>query len=506
MNSIDKHITEGTSEQYLNNYKKYNHFQQKSQIQRMIVLEVITDPELLTDEDYATLEYKLSITNPQLLRVAPRDTIIATTLINVGLTSIQQSTILFPAISHMRMPIRAGEHVLALFEDPEDVNSIGYWLSRLPSVKFVDDPNIMHHPREHDPTFKVNLTKQNQKQNYAFNNGVTNSDGIVIGETETLYGGQDAYVNVITGSICGSLRTIEPVPRFKRRIDDTSIESARGGLLVLGSHREASAYTKDTSGLKKTEEDKPASAAIDITVGRGRTSNTGVFVVENDIGTTEAAKDYNNINPTEGNPDFINDAARTYIAQNAKIDDAFKLEKSVLDLESTDASSITHKADDLRLISRRNIRLASIENKKLDNGTLTDADNATIKAEFALDASGNIGLKSSNDYTIKIDNNFETTSKTTKLKSSDSIDLDADKISIGGTKHPAPLFDAFCNSLADLFSDLIITINAGTVGTAAKQQFVEIVKITTSLNNMIVNLKLAAKAQGDFASKKVTNG
>jgi hypothetical protein len=145
-------------------------------------------------------------------------------------------------------------------------------------------------------------------------------------------------------------------------------------------------------------------------------------------------------------------------------------------------------------------------NYKLDNGTLTDADNATIKSEFALDASGNIGLKSSNDYTIKIDNNFETTSKTTKLKSSDSIDLDADKISIGGTKHPAPLFDAFCNSLADLFSDLIITINAGTVGTAAKQQFVEIVKITTSLNNMIVNLKLAAKAQGDFASKKVTNG
>ena len=349
-NLLDKHIAEGSSEHALTTLNRYRTDPlQRSQLRQMIVAEVITDPELLDEAFFTRIEHDLGLRHAAMLRNAPRDSVIAFPKINGTEPESSPAVLLLPMLSHVRLPIRPGEHVLALFEDPEDVGSFGFWLSRIPSVKHVDDPNIAHNLREHDPSYSLDVRNPDKKPEYAFHNGVPTVDGVVIGETATLSGNQNAYESLITGSLAGSLRVIEPVPRFKRRVDDVTIEGARGALIVVGSERTGPAYNAGQT-ITRTDEDTKNSAAIHLSVGRNRVDN--ITIVRNTLGFDENAKDSQSLNPKEGDHDFINDSAYVHIsAATNNIDKLVGLNEPRISLGKDKAASTIQKSDDVRCLS-----------------------------------------------------------------------------------------------------------------------------------------------------------
>lgn len=507
-NAIDKHIAEGTAEHHLASTSRYRSAQlQRSQLVRMVAIEVITDPSKLTDAFYAHVEHELGVRQAQVLRSAPRDTIIAVPIANSGTPAASPPVLLFPLLSHVRMPARPGEQVLAFFEDPEDIGSIGFWLSRLPSVDHVDDPNIMHHPREHDPSFVPDIRKPGAQPRYEFHNGVRSSDGTVMGETMTLPGGDDAYESIITGSLAGAVRVIEPIPRFKRRIDDLTLEGARGALLSLGSERTGAAYEVDGDVLKRRDEDTVASAAIDMCVGRGRTGSTGVKLAKNSLGFQEAAKDRASVAAGEGDPDFINDAARLYISQRSAPDEALGLGDPPLDISADAASYAIAKGDCVRIIARRDMRITVIGSKALESGDLTDDRKDSTTTELAIDASsGDSKLSCGHDHTLHVTNQLNADGKIANIKFDSEVNIDAKRVTVGGDKHPAPAFDTFCTSLADFVDNLVALLAVGTVGTSAKQQLANIATFTPTAKQFSTELRKVAASAGSFASSKVKNG
>jgi hypothetical protein len=473
----------------------------------MVALDVITDPTLLTDAFYAHAEHELGVRQAQVLRVAPRDTIIAVPVASAASPAVAQPTLLFPLLSHARLPVRPGEHVLAVFEDPEDNGSIGFWISRLPSVRHVDDPNVMHYPREHDPTYVPDVRDPSARSKYEFHNGVRSSDGTIIGETMTLQGGDDAYESIITGSMAGALRVFEPVPRFKRRVDDIAIEGARGALIVVGSERTAAAYDAGSSRPQRLSGDVAAAAAVDICVGRGRTDATAAKVVTNSLGFNEIAKDPASTVATEGDPDFMNDAARMYISQRSQPDEPLGLGDPPLDLSSDAASCFVAKGDSVRIVARRDMRIMVIGSKQLSSGDLTDDRKDATTTELVIDASsGDSELNCGHDHTIRVANELDINGKVANIKLDDEVNIDAKRVTVGGDEHPAPAFDTFCSALADIVDNLTAALSAGTTGTAAKQQLVNASTFALSAKQFAVELRKVATGKGSFASSKVSNG
>lgn len=506
-NRFDKHLAEGSSEHALSTTNRYrSDALQRSQLRHMIVAEVITDPELLDEAFFARAEHDLGLRHAAMLRVAPRDSIIAFPKINNTEPESSPAVLLLPMLSHIRMPIRPGEHVLALFEDPEDVGSIGFWLSRIPTVKHADDPNIAHNLREHDPSFALDIKNPDKKPAYTFNNGVPTSDGVIIGETATLRGNQSAYESIITGSLAGSLRVIEPVVRYKRRVDDLSFEGARGALVVIGSERTSSAYKK-TQQIERTEEDVKNSAAIHMSVGRNRVDN--LTIVQNSLGFDENAKDLQSLNPKEGDHDFINDSAYMHISMATNnIDNLTGVKAPRISLGKDKASAIIFKSDDVRTVARRSIRISAIGAKQNKNDKLLIddmKDSVLFDAEISAET-GDVDTVIGHDLTVAAQNNINISCKNAAMQFDDALDIKSKSIKLGGDIHPAPAFDTFCSALADILDNLSLALSAGTAGgpTAQKLNGAEAFKIASSV--FIKNLREAAAASGQFVSTKVKTG
>lgn len=472
----------------------------------MIVAEVITDPELLDEDFFARVEHDLGLRQAAMLRQAPRDSVIAFPKINGTEPESSPAVLLLPMMSHLRMPIRPGEHVLALFEDPEDIGSYGFWLSRVPSVKHVDDPNIAHNLREHDQSFVLDIRNPNKQPTYAFHNGVPSADGVIIGETAALSGKQDAYESFITGSLAGSLRVIEPVVRYKRRVDDLTLEGARGALIVVGSERTSQAYKK-AQPIERLPEDVKNSAAIHLSVGRNRVDD--ITIVRNTLGFDENAKHAQALNHKEGDHDFVNDGAYVHISSaTSDIDNLIGIKDPRISLGKDKASAIIHKSDDIRTVARRSIRVSAIGAKQNKNDkTLLDdmKDSVLFDAEISAE-SGDVDITVGHDSNVAVKNDIKISAKDVKIKAENELNIESQSIKLGGDAHPAPAFDTFCNALAEMLDNLSIALSAGTTGgpTAQKLNGAEAFKISTAA--FIKNLRDAAAANGLFVSKKIKTG
>lgn len=499
-NNFDKHIAEGSAEHALSAQRYESQRAQRSQIKRMIALEIITDPLLFGADRLAQLAETHHIKHREMLMRAPRDAIIATLPLD-GAPDSAEATLLLPALSHIRTPVRPGEYVLAFFDDPDDLGSVGYWLSRLPSVGFVDDPNIMHHMREHDSAF----TSDNDKPEHHFLNGVRASSGLVIGETAQLTGGQSAFERLITGSFAGSLRVIEPVGRHKRRVDDVLLEGARGAFISIGSERASQAY--DASRFQRLSEDAPKSAAVMIAVGTGRSERTATQIVENSLGFTETAKDSSSVNANEGDRDIETDATSIHASQRCDVDLLLNLSAGPINIKRAELAAAMIKSDDVRFVARRSVRIVALGNDAASDGTLIDnaSDQATCELAMLAD-DGAIAVSAGQDLTLKASKTAEIDAKTIKIQADDSAHLEAKQLTLCGDEHPAPAFDVFSSKLATLLEDLVKTLSAGTTGTPAAQKLTGAEVFAISAGKLIAELRAAQRSAGSLVSTKIKHG
>lgn len=379
-------------------------------LQRAIVIDVIMDPDLLTEQYKENLS--ANVNNGDIVDIMIPNCVVAIlTNANAG-TGPQNTTILFPLFpSHIMFPIAPGEQVYVIYEDII-VSGIkrGYWFSRIPGYNTFEDANYTHLDRQFDPTtnpanYSTSEIENRQRESSPeiFQNGGNTESTRTIPATSN---GENPYDYIFNNAQASLYITPEPVPRWKKRPQELVLQGANNSLIVLGEDRNGSinGALRDTPiDTTSVGGDPRCAGAIDMVVGRGRymssvganprevrqdnppgENSTAPLVIDNSRGYLETNKNpfrvrkENIANPNEGNPDPIYDAARIYVVQQSKVDENYKLIPSVdggleypeecIPNEQPEPngvlgrSYVVTKADHLRLIARREPNLGDEEN------------------------------------------------------------------------------------------------------------------------------------------------
>lgn len=417
-----KHITEGRFEEVSQQRATYgdtNDAVTKQTFVRMVVLDVISDPFVIDDTKLSHMQHALGVTNVAYARHAPRNSIIARPVMRAGAGAHEKVMVLYPFFPpHLSMPAKAGEHVWAIFENPNaTVNEIGYWMCRVVQPHFVEDVNYTHADRQGDPSFSPSLSEVfggSGSPVYEYRNGVVDkSDGsrYTIGGTCSLLGDETAYESLLTNTDAAALTMREPVPRYRKRPADIALEGSNNTLISLGTDRvgPVASYAADDSRgnvPRPVPEDVFAAGAgsIDIVAGRGQTPATAGTTAQAlslsgvQIGT-ELGKSQRELVPAEGDPDLVNDRSRVLVAQRTRPDTNFGISNVVSShasakaVEDGDGSgAVVVKSDKVRIVARQDVVIMVLGADQRDN-------NGNVKDPGSLDAGAcaSIILRSNGD-------------------------------------------------------------------------------------------------------------
>lgn len=405
-----------------------------SNIFRIVIVEVINDPLIITDEKASYYRHVLNVSNIKYVKVLPRNTIIGRKLL-VDSNESEQSMFFFPFLpSHLSLPCKPGEHVWAFFEAPQTKNvDIGWWMWRAVTFDHTDDVNHSHAPRDLDSEFFVadsskTLAQGGKEVKYDFLNGQGESDDsgtrYIKADTRCISGTADEYEKILLESNASKLIEYECVPRYKKRPDELVWEGSNNQLIVFGTDRCSSAYQQEKfdeeQGIipKKSIEDISGAntGKIDMVVGRGQTIETSGKSIKNSLGRNELAKDSSQLIQHEGDIDYKNDRSRLLIAQKTLVDSNFNLdifnetylsdivdkgvENTTKESKTTGDSAAVLKSDKVRIIARSDVIFYVTSYDRNDVGNMVDSDDISKWAAFAIKQNGDIVIKPSENGAI----------------------------------------------------------------------------------------------------------
>lgn len=368
---------------------------------RAVVIDVITNPDLLTQEEIGRLG--TLVDNPELVPLMTPNTIIAK-IVSSNQTDSTWTSVIFPFwSSHIMTPIAPGEQVYVIYEDIASTGKkIGFWMTRVHGYNTFEDVNYTHLDRRFDPTINrynystsESLNRPTASSPEAFQNGGNAAASVTlpVGTDTTL----NPYDLILEEASATRYITPEPVPRWKKRPQELILQGANNTLIMLGEDRNgpiSGAFVEPPIDITTTNGLPRNAGAIDIVAGRGRyflgvgedprggsaTTNpagqnsTAPLIVDNVRGFLETNKNpyrtsrENIANPLEGDPSPIFDAARIYVVQQSRVDENYLLVESVDGLEypagaipneqppengELGRSYVVAKADHLRFIARR---------------------------------------------------------------------------------------------------------------------------------------------------------
>jgi len=315
--------------------------------QKAVVVDVLINPTILTPTEISDLEK--SVSTPELVKRAPYNSIIARVISRQQDFVNSRPRIFFPASSFHAEPVKPGEQVFIFFIDPTTDDQIGYWLGKIPQPLDVDDLNFTHADRKFKYHVENSIIDRFNGLPPAppdFENGV---DGLS-DATRTLSGLND-YKDIISNAKSKDQIIKEPVARFARRPGDHCLLGSNGTRLVLGMDR-------PTTNLTAPQKETPA---IDIVAGYGSQGTpTAPKTIQNILGDLEVDKvpEKNNAvgNPLEGEPDFINDKSRIYVAGKTNADLNFQVSVPGIG-PSPIGPAIVEKSDQIRILGRQDVKI-----------------------------------------------------------------------------------------------------------------------------------------------------
>lgn len=353
-------------------------------LQKAVVVDVISDYNMLTQEYKEKLLTQVG--NFELIEVIPINSIIAKVISNEEGNSADPYTILFPFFSsHFMLPVQVGEVVHVIYQDYSGRgNKLGFWLSRIHGNRQSEDVNYTHLDRQFDAINDLanwstnNLRDIEASPDPGFPNGGDTIDTYTIAPFEP---NRNPYDDLLSLSEASKIQTPEVVPRWNKRPQEFVIQGSNNALICLGEDR-SGGVVSDTSN-EDLSDSKGFSGTIDMVVGRGRfppTSKnedpelTAPRVISNSRNFLETDKaphrNKNELgrikdNPKEGDPDFINDAARLYVTMQSVADNKFgitsiRFPESTFLVEQPEATGTNNrsyvfgKADHIRFIARKN--------------------------------------------------------------------------------------------------------------------------------------------------------
>ena len=409
-----RHITEGHSAKVMAARATYNqHDSARPAFIRVVILDVISDPTIVDD---TKLQYyqTLNVSNATLAAIAPRNSIIARRVIGNDSSSSESPMVFFPMLPpHIALPAKPGEHVWAMFENPDAASGVGYWLCRVTQPNFVEDVNYTHADRQLDRSFAPGLmdtVEGTATPVYEFRNGGVdsfNGERYTLVETISLPGGDEAYNELLTTSDASYITQYEPVPRYRKRPADMVFEGSNNTLICLGTDRTGpvATYTEDpTYGQEPAAPDADVFAAgagsIDIVVGRGQTAATAGKSADNQVTGPELAKDAASLAPQEGDPDPINDRSRVLVAQATNADVNFGLDSfltdgmlvgTMSDPSVAKSGAVITKSDRVRVIGRSDVAFMVTGLGTLDAAGLpTDNPDTATWATMGIKSTGDV--------------------------------------------------------------------------------------------------------------------
>lgn len=324
---------------------------------RAVVVNVLNDVVSLSLEQLNSL--KQTVSNPDFVDKAPRNSIVARIISSSQDKRGGLPLICYPFLpSHLALPVKSGEQIWVLYENPVAQSELPFWLWRISEDGFVEDPNYTHGDRKFDRSAVPKTSEKSANSTTykpSFPNGGGTSASYTLKEA-------DDYEKIVAADLSMKAFTVEPVPRFTKRPGDVVLQGSNNSLIVLGEARQGSTVRTGKEGTAGT-------ACIDVVVGRGRTlpapgsdpQDTAPRTIVNARNQQETdknpAKSNKKNNVREGDPDFVNDASRLIVAQKLDGDKSFAIPapsglKTSIDNVS-DKSFVVAKADELRLISRK---------------------------------------------------------------------------------------------------------------------------------------------------------
>jgi hypothetical protein len=355
-------------------------------LQRAVVVDVITDPDLMTDEELSAIMD--TVNNAELIDIMPINSIIGRISNNSAGGKAQPNTILLPFFSsHIMLPVQPGETVYVIYEDYHDTGAaLGYWFTRIGGAKTVEDVNYTHRDRCFDPsTNPANYSTEERARidggegasfpGPSFPNGGNSDETLTLEFDSVADTVIEPFEQIKQESKSYKLATIEPVPRFRKRPQELAFQGSNNTLIRMGEDR--------GGPVSSTDDAKGQAGTVDVVVGRARTTpvktestdgvpnSTNPRVIQNTRGDFETDKAphrrsfQRKDNPEEGNPDFKDDAARLYVTMQSEVDRRFNLslnsENSLAlpEIAGKDGtfnrSHIVGKADHVRLVARKDV-------------------------------------------------------------------------------------------------------------------------------------------------------
>lgn len=413
----------------------------QNQFTRMIVWDVISDPNNVVDD--TKIKYwqgVFNVSNIRYANVLPRNTIIAN---EVG--DENEPMFVFPFFpSHLALPCKPGEVVWVLQENPESqFSDMAYWMCKVVQPHFVDDVNHTHQPRVTDPSFWPGTIKASQGAQpfYELRNGSVqvkdgNRETVTV---DTYIAGkkfrEDVFEQILLNTDAGKMSQWEAVPRFSKRPGDVALEGSNNALIVLGTDRTgptANYQILPEPNDRRSKVPTPLAAdlsgsagAIDMVVGRGQQPPTRGNIVnttsivdagKDKIGTTlkkEIGKSTQELSFQEGNPDLRHDRSRVQISQRTLPDTNFGLTQynqnfSIADSPDGDAA-IVIKTDKMRIIARSDVEILVTNFTPLADGDNPDRppiknqeDDMDKWASIVIKANGDIVFRPSKKGYIKL--------------------------------------------------------------------------------------------------------
>jgi hypothetical protein len=405
---------------------------QRSNFCQIVVLDVIHDPKILTEELISYYQHELGVSNIKYVSVLPRNTVVGRKLLCDSNES-EPAMFFLPFLpSHLALPSKPGEHLWAFFEssDFKEID-LGYWCWRVTGFDHADDPNHSHAPRNLDiDYYKGSSTKSmsdgDVKPTYDFFNGVGNTaengKRYATANSRCISGGSDAYEKILTESNASKLATYEATPRYRKRPDEIALEGSNNTLICLGTDRVDKASQPDVDpdtglGIKRptNEIQGTGTGRIDLVVGRGQTESTLGQKIKNTLEREELAKSPNELVDNEGDIDYINDRSRVLIAGKTLVDVNFGLNKfndvylqdetvggnvsdrgadeSTLNSSNSGDGAIVFKSDKVRIIARSDLVFYVTSFERDVDGNMTESDDVSKWASLAIKANGDIVIK-----------------------------------------------------------------------------------------------------------------
>jgi hypothetical protein len=297
--------------------------------------------------------------------------------------------------SHLMFPIKVGELVWCF-----KIGNMYYWMSRVHGSDSYEDVNYTHENRKKYPAQFIRFTPE---EGFAPNfSNFRDSDNEII--TFQFKNESDEPFDDLLNSSNQKNNIFEPIPRITTRPGDLVLQGSNNATILLSTQRgygkkQRPVKEKNNSEISNNEQLK-ASGAIDIVVGRGRKkpqknnehdeSSTQAREILNSRNNLETNKNplyyesSNEINKNrshkndkfcgnvsmdvpEGDPDFVDDAARIYVSMKMDADEILGLNEYYPDkviqpgdnndginlAKSKESSTVLLRSDDIRIVARK---------------------------------------------------------------------------------------------------------------------------------------------------------